>query len=88
LTFGTPVVIVRALENEAQAFRREADIPGFAPTQEIEGNLANAVAPPMENVVERFDTTVLTIFQSLQARILGLSDGVIEMKLRSECHLR
>ena len=96
LTLGTPIVVVRALENEAQTFRRETNIPGFAPAQQIESDLPKSVVvthvvhsipPSIQSTVKRFDTTALGpfyAFESLEAGILGLSDGVVKVKLGGE----
>jgi hypothetical protein len=39
LAVRAPVVVVRALEDEAHAFGCEADIAGLAPTEEVEREL-------------------------------------------------
>jgi len=62
LTLGTPIVIVGALEYEAQALGDKAHIPSFAPAQKVKSNLpetivlahvVHGVAPPVEGRVKR-----------------------------------
>jgi hypothetical protein len=43
LTFGRSVVVVGALEDEAETFRHESDLSGLAPTQQVQGDLSEAI---------------------------------------------
>jgi hypothetical protein len=43
LTFWRPVIVVCALEDEAETFRHESDLGRFTPTEEEKGNLSKTI---------------------------------------------
>src|SRR5258708_39215912 len=62
LTLRTSVVIIGALEDEAQTLRYEANVASFSPAQKIKSKLSEAVilthivhriTPTVEGIVER-----------------------------------
>ena len=97
LAFRRSVIVVCTLENEAEALRNEANLGGFSPAQQVKRDLAEAVIlrhvvhslpPPVESTVESlFGTGFARFFdriKALESGILGLADGIIEVKLGSK----
>lgn len=97
LAIRTSIVVVRALEDEAQALGREAHVSRLGPAQQPERNLPQAIvlahvvhriAPAIERAVERLGARRLYIAldtaQPLQTRVLRLSHSIIEVELRSK----
>lgn len=99
LALRTPVVIVRAFEDEAHALGHETDVASFSPTQQVKGDLSQTIVlahvvhgipPAVESGVEGFRASGFPTFYALQAlkpRILGLTNGVIEIELSSKVPL-
>ena len=99
LALGTPIVVVGALEDEAETFGHEPDLGGFAPAQQPKRDLSHAVVlghvvhgltPAIESGIERLlggvfpAATALHRLEPLQAGILRLADGIIQVELRSK----
>lgn len=100
LTLGTPVVVVGTLEDKTQTLRGKPNVPGLTPAKKVEGDLSEAiilahvvhrVAPSVESAVEGLGACRLGVAlhapEALQARILGLADGVVEVELCGEVPL-
>jgi hypothetical protein len=82
LAFRASVVVVGALEQEADTFGHEANVASLSPDQEIQGNLTESivlahivhgVSPPIECRIQRFGSCrfpTLHTFETLESRIL------------------
>jgi hypothetical protein len=96
LALGTTVVVVCALENEAEALWDEAYIAGLPPAKEVECDLAetivlahvvHGITPAIESAVEglcAFVLGALDTFQALKPGVLGMADGVVKIELGSK----
>ena len=101
LTLGATVVVVGALEDEAHALGHETDVTTLSPAHEKEGQLAetiivthivHGIPPTVQGAVQRFtacglNKAALDGTQSLKARVLGLSDGIVEVELSGKIPL-
>ncbi len=92
LTLRTAVIIVGALENEAQTFRNKSDVGPFSPAEKEEcylpqtiivGHVVHGIAPAIESRVQRFVAAFSAFdrFEALETGILGLTNSVIEIEL-------
>jgi hypothetical protein len=95
LAVRAPVVVVRALEDEAHALGCEADIAGLAPTEEVERELPHAVvrrhvihrvAPAVRRAIERrlagrLGRSTTHALQPLKAGVLDLTNSIVEVEL-------
>ena len=99
LTLRRAVVIVCALEDEAQALGDEPHLRGLAPAEQPECDLAHTVVlahvvhrlpPSLHRALKRLlrcalgASTLLHRLEALQARILRLPDRVVKVQLRGE----
>ena len=105
LTFRTPIVVVRALEDEAQALGNESDLGRLAPTQQVKRDLAQSIVmahvphdlpPPCLRALEGSVTgePLRTVpgglwaafegLESVEARVLGRPDRVVQVELGGE----
>jgi len=93
LALRTAVVIICAFENEAQTLWHEANIASFPPAQEVKGNLSktivlahviHSIPPTIKSTVKGFGTGTLDTLETLETRILGLANGIVEIELSSK----
>jgi hypothetical protein len=95
LAFGTSVIVVGTLEDEAHALGHKTDVASFAPAEKIEGNLSKSVivahvvhgiSPAVEGGVEGFCATFHTL-QTLETGVLRLTNSIIKIELGREVPL-
>ena len=97
LTLGGTVIVVCTLEDEAQALGHESDLRGFAPDEEVQSNLAQTIvlghvvhclSPAIHGHLQTLLVCVAVFpfrgLEPLQARILDVTDCVIEIQLGGE----
>jgi hypothetical protein len=88
------VIIIRALEDKAEAFRHETNLSSFTPAKQIQRNLTETVilahvvhslAPPLESSGERLFVRRPSFAaggaKAVEARILCLAHSIIKVKL-------
>jgi len=90
------VVVICALEDEAEALGHEANLGGFTPAEQVERDLSQAVilghvvhglTPPLERGVKRPVWTYLGLLDRLEpfdTWVLDLSYSVIKVELCGE----
>lgn len=95
LALGRAIVIVRALEDEAETLRNKANLSTLAPAQQIECNLPKAVIlghvvhctpPAIHGVAEGLFGSGALVgttpgSKAVESRILELSDDIVKIEL-------
>lgn len=94
LALGATVIVIRAFEDETQALWYEADIASFAPTEQVESDLPEAVilahvihsiAPSLLRTVKRLRSLgTFDALKALKAWVVSLPDSVVEVELCGE----
>jgi hypothetical protein len=100
LALGRAVVVIRAFEDKAEALGNEADLRSFSPAKEVKGYLAHAVVlrhvvhcltPAFEGTSQRFLGMVAAAAtlrpEALETWVLGMTNGIVEIKLCSKVPL-